>query len=116
MKFLVDVNASGAVSAWLAEQGYDVAEVTKRDRRMKDIDILRWAADEQRIIVTTDQDFEERIWREQQSHCGVLRLENLPRRQRMALLHDVLAHHSEDLKGGAIVIAKSKRIRIRKAP
>jgi predicted nuclease of predicted toxin-antitoxin system len=116
MKFLVDVNAGGALSAWLTAAGHEVAEVTKRDPRMKDIDILHWAVDEQRVIVTTDQDFEERIWREQEPHCGVLRLENLPRRQRLDLLKDVLAHHAGDLQDGAIVIAQSRRIRIRKSP
>lgn len=84
MKFLVDVNATGMLSQWLIERGHDVAEVTKRDRCMSDEAIMRWAVDEQRVIVTTDQDFEERIWRENQPHCGVLRLENLPRTHRMA--------------------------------
>ena len=116
MKFLVDVNASGALSGWLTEYGHDVAEVTKRDRCMSNEDILRWALDEQRIIVTTDQDFEERIWREKKAHCGLLRLENLRRMQRMALLKDVLAHHIQDLQEGAIVIALSKKIRVRRSP
>ncbi|MCA9993588.1 MAG: DUF5615 family PIN-like protein [Anaerolineales bacterium] len=115
MRFLVDVNASGALSRWLSEHGHDVAEVIKRDQRMRDEDILRWAIDEQRIIVTTDQDFEENIWREQQSHCGVLRLENLPRRERLALLEDVLARHYQDLVEGAIVIALSRKVRVRRS-
>lgn len=36
MKFLVDVNASGAVVQWLEAQGHDVAQVLTRDERMKD--------------------------------------------------------------------------------
>lgn len=43
MKFLVDVNASGAVVQWLAERGHDVIQVSMRDERMKDDDILQWA-------------------------------------------------------------------------
>jgi predicted nuclease of predicted toxin-antitoxin system len=81
---------------------------------MPDDDILRWAVSEQRIIVTTDHDFEEMIWRAGKAHCGVLRLENLPRAERGILLDDVLHHHRQDLASGAIVIAQSRKIRIRR--
>ena len=80
---------------------------------MADDDILAWARREQRIVVTTDQDFEEMIWREQRPHCGVLRLENLPRQERLALLLDVLGANEQALETGAIVIAQSRKIRIR---
>ncbi len=116
MKFLVDVNASGAVARWLVEMGHDVVQVAEKDPRMRDEEVLNWAINERRIIVTTDKDFEEMIWREGKVHCGVLRLENLPRAERKALLEDVLVHHSHDLESGAIVIALSKKIRIRKPP
>lgn len=114
MKFLIDVNASGAVVDRLISLGHDVIEVAAKDPRMKDEDILCWANDEQRIVVTTDHDFEEMIWREGKRHCGLLRLENLPRAERMALLNDVLHYHSQDLVSGAIVIANSGKIRVRK--
>jgi len=116
MKFLLDVNASGIVARWLINMGHDVARVAEKDPRMRDEEILTWAVNERRIIVTTDQDFEEMIWRERKPHCGVLRLENLPRAKRKALLEDVLARHSQDLETGAIVIALSTKIRIRKPP
>ncbi len=116
MKFLVDVNASGAVARWLVEMGHDVAQVTEKDPRMRDEAILSWAIQEERIIITTDQDFEEMIWRAGKAHCGVLRLENVPRAERRALLEDVLAYHSQELESGAIVIAQSRKVRIRKPP
>jgi predicted nuclease of predicted toxin-antitoxin system len=114
MKFLVDVNASGSLVDGLMRLGHDVSAVAEQDPRMRDEEILRWAVSEQRIIVTTDHDFEEMIWREGKSHCGVLRLENLPRAERRTLLEDVLHHHGQDLASGAIVIAQSGKIRIRR--
>ena len=114
MNFLLDVNASGAVANWLIHLGHGVVEVGQKDPRMSDNDILSWAVRERRIIVTTDNDFEEIIWRQSKSHCGVLRLENLPRSARIALLRDVLDGHSLDLESGAIVIALSTKIRVRK--
>ncbi len=114
MKFLVDVNASGSLVDELIRLGHDVALVAEKDPRMRDEDILCWATSEQRIIVTTDHDFEAMIWREGKAHCGVLRLENLPRAERRKLLDDVLHHHSQDLASGAILIAQSGKIRIRR--
>jgi len=112
--FLLDVNASGAVARWLIDRGHNVAEVDQTDPRMSDDKILNWALRERRIIVTTDNDFEEMIWRQGKSHCGVLRLENLPRSERMTLLNDVLDRHAKDLEAGAIVIALRAKFRIRK--
>ncbi len=115
MDFLLDVNASGAVARWLLERRHNVAEIgQKTDPRMSDDKILSWAVRDRRIIVTTDNDFEEMIWRQGKSHCGVLRLENLPRFERMILLNDVLDHHAKDLEAGAIVIALRTKFRIRK--
>jgi predicted nuclease of predicted toxin-antitoxin system len=114
MNFLLDVNASGAVARWLIDRGHNVAEVGQKDSKMSDDEILSWAVRERRIIVTTDNDFEEMIWRQGKSHCGVLRLENLTRSQRKALLHDVLDRHSKDLESGAIVVALSRKFRVRR--
>ncbi len=114
MNFLLDVNASGIVASVLIQLGHDVAEVGRKDPRMSDERILNWAVSERRIIVTTDDDFEEMIWRQGKPHCGVLRLENLPRSERIALLRDVLDYHSKDLESGAIVIALRTKYRIRK--
>jgi len=81
---------------------------------MSDDEILNWAVRERRIIVTTDNDFEEMIWRQGKYHCGILRLENLPRTERLTLLNEVLDRHAEDLEAGAIVIALRAKFRIRK--
>ena len=114
MKFLLDANVAGSVSIYLKESGHDIAEVINKDPRMLDKDILAWALKENRILVTTDKDFEELIWQQGQNHCGVLRIENLPRLERMALVKDVLMQQAENLESGLIVIATQKKIRIRK--
>jgi predicted nuclease of predicted toxin-antitoxin system len=114
MNFLLDVNASGVVAHFLADMGHDVIEVGRVDPRMSDSEILRWAVRESRVIVTTDNDFEEMVWRQGRMHCGILRLENLPRAERILLLRDVLERHGPDLSSGAIVIASSMKYRVRK--
>jgi len=113
MKFLVDVNASGSVATWLAEHGHNVALVGAKNPRMSDKEILSWALEEQRIIITTDKDFEEMIWHQGLKHCGLVRLENVPRHERIALLDEALQNYSDKLKSGAIVIASTRKFRVR---
>ena len=114
MKWLVDVNTSRAAGALLVSMGHDVAYVADCDPRMTDDEILSWAVREQRVLITTDQDFEEMIWKQSRPHNGLLRLENVPRAERHALLLYVLNCHADDLNAGAIIIAMTKKIRIRK--
>jgi predicted nuclease of predicted toxin-antitoxin system len=114
MKFLADVNASGSLARWLISRNHDVVMVSEKNPRMTDEEILSWAVSENRIIVTTDKDFEEMIWRQAKPHCGLLRLENLPRRERLELIRDALACHIKDLEAGAIVIASKTKFRVRK--
>ncbi|MEM1255529.1 MAG: DUF5615 family PIN-like protein [Cyanobacteria bacterium P01_H01_bin.21] len=114
MRFLLDVNASGALSPILIELGHDIACVADVDPKMTDSAILEWAFKESRIIVTIDSDFEQMIWLQDKLHCGVLRLENLPRAARISLLREVLTDYAQDLVSGAIVIATQRKIRIRR--
>ena len=114
LKFLLDVNASGAVADWLKKNGHDIEQVGHINPRMTDEEILRWAQSENRIVITTDKDFEEMISLQGRDHSGILRLENLPRVKRLKLLSDVLEKHVRDLETGAIVIAKTAKYRIRR--
>lgn len=114
MRFLLDVNASGALSALLLELGHDVLAVRAVEATMADDLILAWALREQRIIITTDSDFEQMIWMQGRQHAGVLRLENLPRAERLQLIQDVLNEFASELEAGAIVIATQSKIRVRR--
>lgn len=114
MRFLLDMNASGALLSLLLDSGHDVVCVRDVDRKMSDSEILNWAVRERRIIITTDSDFEQMIWLQARQHCGVLRLENLPRSERVSLLQDVLSSWSQDLEAGSVVIASKQKIRIRR--
>jgi predicted nuclease of predicted toxin-antitoxin system len=98
----------------LLEAGHNFACVSDVNYKMSDDDILTWAVREQRIIITTDSDFEQMIWLEGRPHCGVLRLENLPRLERKVLFQEILVNHAQDLEDGAVVIATQQKIRIRR--
>jgi predicted nuclease of predicted toxin-antitoxin system len=114
VKFLIDVNAAGALADFLLAAGHDIQLVSRVDCSMSDDDILRWAVREKRIIVTTDSDFDQMIWLQKREHFGVLRLENLPRLARMLLFEEVMANYAAALAEGAIVIATERKIRVRR--
>ena len=114
MKFLIDVNASRFLGNSLVAKGYDVVYVSDVDPKMIDEEILEWSVREQRVIITTDSDFEQMIWQQQKPHCGILRLENVPRKERATLLEDALRYYSQDLLEGKIVIALRNKFRLRK--
>lgn len=85
MKFLVDRCAGHRLAVWLRERGYDVVESRERGPDPGDRVLLEWAVAEQRILVTMDKDFGEFIYLEGSSHCGLLRLPDVPADKRIVL-------------------------------
>jgi len=59
------------------------------------------------------KDFEEMVWRQGRKHCGLFRIENLPRQERLILLRETLKYYAKELDRGAIVIALTQKFRIR---
>lgn len=57
MKFLVDVGVGKKVENFLKINGYDVLSVREIDACARDLQILKWAFDDQRMIITMDKDF-----------------------------------------------------------
>ena len=112
MKFLVDVCAGRSIAEWLCSQGYNVAEVRKKDCRMSDEEILEWAVREKRVLVTMDGDFTELVIFFKKRHTGIVRLANLPIQTRLRYLKRILEGHSTELAGKAIIIQKGDKIRI----
>jgi predicted nuclease of predicted toxin-antitoxin system len=73
-RFLIDLNVGAAVANALRQTGHDVLYVGDDNPRVSDIDMLRLAVREQRIIITQDTDFGELVHRSGESHTGVLLL------------------------------------------
>jgi predicted nuclease of predicted toxin-antitoxin system len=48
--------------------------------------LLQWAAKEARILVTIDTDFGELIYLENVSHAGLVRLPDVPARERQLII------------------------------
>src|SRR5438552_1375839 len=77
-----------------------------------DLELLRRAHDEERVLVTLDKDFGELAIVKGEPHSGIVRLVGFAARQQGPTCSRVLTLHSLDLTRGAIVTAEPGRIRV----
>ncbi|MCM3900519.1 MAG: DUF5615 family PIN-like protein [Pyrinomonadaceae bacterium] len=116
MKFLIDRCAGQLIAKWLRSQGHDVVESRELGPDPGDRILLDWAAAESRILVTIDTDFGQLVFLENVPHCGLIRLPDVPAKERLRLIEDVLVRFSTQLEESAIVTVRGGRVRISKPP
>ena len=78
MRFLIDEYTGPAVASWLRDHNHDVFSVFDEARGMDDDAIITKALHENRILITNDKDFGDKVYRDGRLHKGVilLRLED----------------------------------------
>jgi predicted nuclease of predicted toxin-antitoxin system len=116
MRFLIDRCAGRLLADWLRTQGHDVVESRELGPDPGDRALLNWAAQKNRILVTIDTDFGELIYLENLSHAGLVRLPDVPARERQLILQDLLTRYETELQNAAIITVRGGRIRISKGP
>jgi predicted nuclease of predicted toxin-antitoxin system len=72
MRFLVDECTGPAVAHWLERQGHDVFSVYHQARGIDDDRVMKIAEIENRILITNDRGFGEKVFRERRPHHGVV--------------------------------------------
>ena len=110
MRFLVDENAGPSVAGWLRHQGHEVFSVHEAARGVDDEQILQKAFVEHWIIITSDKDFGEKIYREQWPHRGVvlLRLDDERVANKTAVIQRLLKNYSDRLADTCVVVTESR--------
>lgn len=116
MKFLIDRCAGHRLAEWLRQQGHDVGETKDRGPDPGDPILLEWGSAEGRVVISIDKDFGGLLFVERTPHCGLIRLPDVPAAQRIALVEQVLLHHSRELAAQAIITVRGGRIRISRTP
>jgi predicted nuclease of predicted toxin-antitoxin system len=96
------------VAAWLRGQGHDVFSVFDDARGEDDEAILQRAVAEDRILITNDKDFGEKVFREGQAHRGIvlLRLANERSPSKIAVLQRLLGQYADQLPGRFTVVSE----------
>lgn len=110
MRFLVDECTGPSVARWLRDQGHEVFSVFNEARGMIDDDVLRKAYAENRILITNDKDFGEKVYRERRPHRGVvfLRLENERVVNKIETLRRLLESYSDQLTDRFVVVTETR--------
>ena len=116
MKFLIDRCAGRRLAEWLRAQGHDVVESRMLGPDPGDLTLLRWAADERRILVTIDTDFGSLLHVRGASHTGLIRLPDVPAQARIALVAQILRHHTAAELRKSVVTVRGHRIRLSRPP
>jgi len=110
MRFLVDECTGPGVANWLREQGHEVFSVYDESPGLDDTLILTKAFHEKWILITNDSDFSVRVFRDRLPHVGViyLRLANERTPNKIEVVRELLANHSDSLEGRFVVVTESK--------
>ena len=85
---------------------------TSSTRENNPIRAIERAAAEGRILVTLDRDFGRLVYVGGAMHAGLVRLPDVPVRDRLALMAEVLQEHGEALDRQALVTVRGGRIRV----
>ena len=115
-KLLADVGVGKKTEAWLKNNNkYDVKAIRDIDPRMPDVDILKIAVSEKRLLITMDKDFGELVYKSKWPHSGVLllRLEDEKSDMKIEILEAILENYSSKIIDKFCVF-KDNRLRIRK--
>ena len=114
LRFLVDGSTGIKVSLFLTSQGFDSISATEKFLGFEDLDLLKIAEAEKRIIVTNDKDFGDLIFYQKLNSFGVilLRLKNESSINKIRLIDALLINYPDKIMGNFIVITEDT-VRIR---
>ena len=114
MKFLADENIEGEIVFALRECGYSVADVREISPGIDDLGVLRLATELGAILLTSDKDFGDLVYRNRSVSSGIilLRLGKLSAREKIEILLEILVERETEMKDSFTVIT-SAGVRIR---
>jgi predicted nuclease of predicted toxin-antitoxin system len=117
IRFLADESCDFTVVRSLRAAGYDVVAVTESFPSASDIEVLRAAVENDRVLITEDSDFGEWVFAHRKKTNGVIFI-RFPGNIRLKLGQMVLSlveKHGTELIGNFTVLEPG-RARIRKSP
>ncbi|MDN3512170.1 MAG: DUF5615 family PIN-like protein [Candidatus Jettenia sp.] len=119
MKFIVDMPLSPELAAWLVKKGHDATHALQAGlNRSSDEEILEYARNEKRIIITADLDFPRLLAIVQTEDPGLILFRGGDYSEQEAierLTHVLESIPHEELPNSIIIIEKG-RIRRRRLP
>jgi predicted nuclease of predicted toxin-antitoxin system len=114
VKLLADENVDAAVVTWLRAEGHDVRYAAEDVQATPDPEVLRIATEQGRILLTSDRDFGEIVFRMGQATVGLilLRLQAASQGARLAMLQPHWPEVERRVVGAFVVVMRD-RLRVR---
>lgn len=108
MKFIVDENAGPSVAKWLVSIGHEAFSIYDETPGISDDEILKKAFDENLIVVTSDKDFGELVFKNNMPHKGIIlmRLANELSSNKIQVLQSLLEQFSELIPNRFVVVTE----------
>ena len=97
---------------WIRTQGHDVLDAGEFEADQRDRTLLDRAVIDNRILITMDSDFGDLVYVGRMKHAGLVRLPDVPVRDRIGLMAELLVEYREALERQAFVTIRGGRIRI----
>lgn len=115
MKFLLDVCVSSrSLQAFLVGLGHDALSALAIDPKASDEQLLAFALQDDRVLITEDKDFGELVFVRKLPHGPIVRLVELTVDEQVRGIDELLEHHAAELNRGVVVTVTRGRIRIRR--
>ena len=114
MNLLADEGVDKQIVDRLRSDGHTVTYVAEVEPGVPDNIVLEWANKEKALLVTTDKDFGELVFRMRQLSTGIvlIRLSGLPSARKAEIVSSLIAQHSQDLISAfSVVTIRGTRIR-----
>ena len=113
-KLLIDVGVGKKVEEWMKTLQYDTKTIRDIDPRMPDIEILKIAVAEKRLLITMDKDFGELVYKSGWSYSGVLllRLEDESTAEKIKVLETILNNYGAKIIN-KFSVYKNNKLRIK---
>ncbi len=117
MKFLLDENIGKKIAQFLQKLGYSVTSIREIHPGIDDYTVLELANTETKILITSDKDFGELVFKENQSYSGIifLRLDDQTSENKIVALREVFSKNKV-IKGKYITVTEKSgvsKIRVR---
>ena len=115
MNLMADECVDRQIVARLRREGHEVLYVAEMDPGIPDETILERANQNNALLLTTDKDYGELIFRQNRISAGVLllRLAGLSQIEKARIVSSIIRDHSNELSQ-SFTVASPGRVRIRK--
>jgi predicted nuclease of predicted toxin-antitoxin system len=110
MRFLVDECTGPTVAEFLKQKGFEVISVFDDFRGATDDFLLEKCYSENYILITSDKDFGEMVFRLNQNHKGVILIRCSPNNfhTRIEVLSKLLQNYTSQIENNFVVVTNTK--------